>query len=140
MESKTKDNTMTSISGSGSFQTGATTMNDASNYVLIDTIAVPIGLRGRPFIVKGTVGGGGAIAGLRYTEAALAEDAHYPLAQDGDFNTATALFPFATNNAYQTAANGTFVIRFASAPPEFALYAKKASANTTVQISGSILI
>jgi hypothetical protein len=127
------------VSDSAAFQTAAASINSASSYVLVDTIIVPQGLRGRPFIVKGVVGVGGGLAGLKFTEAALSEDTHYALAQDADFNTPTALMPFATNNAHLTAANGQFVLRFACAPPEFAVWAKAAGANTTLQISGSIL-
>jgi hypothetical protein len=129
----------TPISGSSAFQTAAATINSTSSYVLVDTILVPPGLRGRPFIVKGVVGSGGGLAGLQFTEAALSEDPHYALAQDADFNSPTTLMPFATSNAYLTAANGQFILRFAAAPPEFALWAKAAGANTTLQISGSVL-
>jgi hypothetical protein len=131
---------MNTVSETGGFETAAVVINNSSSYVLVDTIAVPDGLRGRPYIVKGIVGSGGAIAGLKFTEAAVPEDTHYTLAQDSDFNSATALFPFASSSAYQTAAGGVFVIRFQAAPPEFAVYAKKASANTTLQIIGSILV
>jgi hypothetical protein len=127
------------VSDSAAFQTAAATINSTSSYVLVDTILVPQGLRGRPFTIKGVVGAGGGLAGLKFTEAALAEDTHYTLAQDSDFNTPTALMPFATSSAYLTAANGQFILRFAAAPPEFAVWAKAAGANTTLQISGSIL-
>ena len=127
------------LSNSGSFQTAAAVINSTSAYVLVDTILVPPGKRGKPFTLKGTVGSGGALAGLQFTEAASAEDAHYPLLQDSDFNSPTALMPFATNNAHQTPAGGRFILRFTSAPPEFAIWAKAAAANTTLQVSGTIL-
>ena len=127
------------LSGTAAFQTAAANINSTSSYVLVDTVIVPQRMRGRPFIVKGVVGSGGAIAGLKFTEAALSEDPHYPLLQDADFNTPTGLMPFATANPFQTAAGGQFIIRFAAAPPEFAIWAKAASSATTLQVSGSIL-
>ena len=129
----------TLVSGSSSFQTAAAAIDSTDSYVLVDTIVVPPGKRGCPFIIKGVVGGGGALAGLQFTEAAFAEDTHYPLFQDDDFDLPNLLMPFATNNAYQTPAGGQFILRFAAAPPEFAIWAMAAGTNTTLQISGSIL-
>ncbi len=129
----------TPISGSHGFQTAVVTINDASNFVLIDTITIGEAQRGKPLLICGTVGSGGALASLKLTAAPLPGASHFPLAVDTDFNTATALLPFATPSPHQTVASGTFALQIAHAPSEVALYAKKASADTTVQLLGTIL-
>src|SRR5437762_2808629 len=129
----------TALSGSHAFQTAVIALTSASTFALIDTITIPESQRGKPLLLSGSVGSGGGLAGLQITAAALPGGAHFTLAVDADLDTATSLIPFSTTSAYQTPASGKFVIQLAAAPSEVAVYAKKASSNTTVQLSGSIL-
>jgi hypothetical protein len=127
------------LSGSHALRTAAIALTNAADFALIETITVPESQRGKPLLISGAVGAAGGLAGLKLTMASLPGGTHVPLAIDADFNTATALIPFSTTSPHQAPAGGVFAFQLAAAPPEIAIHAKKAIADTTVQLSGSIL-
>jgi hypothetical protein len=127
----------------GTFATAAVPITSTSAYVLVDTILIPAGLRGRPMIILGTVGSAGALNGLQMTEAITPGGTHVTTKTDADFNTPDSQMVQCSytcaNPPYQTPLSTSFWLKFASAPAEFAIYAKKATADVTLQISGTVL-
>ena len=127
----------------GIFSTLAVPITSTSVYVLVDTIIVPPLLRGKPMILYGVTGSAGALNGLKMTEATTPGGTHVTTKTDADFNTPDSQMVqtsyTGSNPPYQTALSSSFWLKFANAPCEFAIYAKKATADVTLAISGTVL-
>ena len=96
--------------------------------------------KGHKVIFCGEVGPDGALGHLRVTQAATDVGVHNTLVEDTGLNAATDAIPYCIpTNAYITAASGTFQFLVDSGAVEVSIWAKKASDDTTLKISGSIL-
>ena len=115
----------------GEFDSGAVAVTDVGR----------IQADGNPVQLALAVGAGGAIAHLKVAVSPYLGGQLNTLAEDSDFGVPTAAMPWVLGTApvYQTAANGTFALRLAAGAAEYVVYAKTASADTTLRVSGRVL-
>jgi hypothetical protein len=121
------------------FKSGAVAVTDDTEWVEILRLRPP---NGTTITICGTVGDGGSLGGLKLTQAATQNGAHIDLAVDDDFNEPTYAVPYAlgedgAEDIHLTPAEGSFQIRLESGAAEYVLYAKKATTDTTLTISGT---
>lgn len=130
----------TASASTGGFTLNSYTVADNSNFASSEILSIPEQLLGRPIIINGVVGAGGALAALTITASAQhgsgGTHCDYVVNPDG---TTSNIVLFATTNSYITGAGNTFLIHLTSAPPELIFKAKKVSGNTTLVISGTVL-
>lgn len=95
-----------------------------SDFVLVGRIPA----NGRPVSLRGVVGAGGALADAKIALAAVSDGGAT------DWNPGDSFTPVKT-----TAAGGSFYLFLETGAADVLVYAKKASADTTVQLTGTIL-
>lgn len=122
------------------FETVPQTVNSSSSWVLVATLSL------RQVYSEGlltlSVGSGGAIAGLRFTRAVFEGGHHVDWHVDGEFNSPSHDFPSTQPiNIHQLPASGSGNIKLGDlgGVGEINVYAKKASADTVLGITGSLV-
>ena len=100
-------------------------VSNAGTYDLLATL----NLRSATLLtITGSVSGTGPLTGLKLSIAALPNGTHKDRLVDSDFNTATRLLPFSTQNPHTTASGNNFQFTLDSTgASELKLYAKSAT-------------
>jgi len=122
--------------------TDTITVNDASDWIAIGTILLG-GTKDRGLLTL-NVGSGGALAHFKLTRADNVGGTHVDWMVDTDFNVATdemidcVVAGQSPPNIYELAASGTGQIKLdrCLAIGEVGIWAKKASTDTTLQVTG----
>jgi len=95
---------------------------------------------GHKTLFCGVVGPSGALGHLKVTQALSVGGTHVDLVIDSGLDAAIDAVPYCVpSGAYLTAASGVFQFVIDSDAIEIGIWAKKASSDTTLRISGSIL-
>jgi hypothetical protein len=119
----------------GQVDSGAVAVTDAGSYVEVCRIQA----EGRPVLIRGVVGAGGAIAHLKIAQSVVQAGDVNDVAEDAGLATATVTIPYILGSTiHETAANGSFQMKLASGAADYVVYAKKATDNTTVRIVGRV--
>lgn len=121
----------------GTFDCGTVAVTDATNYVEVANILAD----GHPLLIDVSVGTGGNIAHLMICQSVQQGATTRPLATDTDLATPTVAVPYVltTQPAYTCTGGSGFQVKLDSGAADYVIYAKKASTDTTVRITGRVL-
>jgi hypothetical protein len=131
--------------GTVAVDTGATTINDASNWIQVGGAPIVLGGGKLAALLTLICGAGGALAHFKLTRADTIGGTHVDWLVDADLNTATDEMLDCTvpgvspPNIYQLAAGskGQIKLEKLQGVAEIGVWAKKATTDTTLEVTGS---